>query len=133
PPMDSMSTAHVLLLAGQWVRACFGVAAPDQARFYGVTKKRSPARRLLNNSLSQYYSAMPTLLARTPGTRTPRVIIYARVSKDQQSGRSVSQQLKIGRRVADDNGWTIVGEYSDNDKSASRYASSSREDWTKVE
>lgn len=76
---------------------------------------------------------MSTLLARTPKTRTPRVIIYARVSRDQHGGRSVDQQLKIGRRIADDNGWTIVGEYADNDKSASRYASSTREDWPKVE
>lgn len=76
---------------------------------------------------------MPIALARAPSARAPRVIIYARVSKDQQSGRSVSQQLKIGRRTAAEYGWTIVAEYADNDKSASRYASGTREDWPKVE
>lgn len=76
---------------------------------------------------------MPIPLARTPGNRAPRVIIYARVSRDQQGGRSVSQQLKIGRRHAEATGWEVVGECSDNDRSASQYATRPREDWPKVE
>lgn len=63
----------------------------------------------------------------------PRVIIYARVSKDQNSGRSVGEQLKIGRRIAREREWDIVGEYCDNDLSASQYAKRPREDWPKVE
>lgn len=74
---------------------------------------------------------MPSSLARLPAQA--RVILYARVSKDQHEGRSVAQQLKIGRRVADDRDWEVVGEFSDNDRSASQYAKGAREDWPKVE
>lgn len=62
-----------------------------------------------------------------------RVILYARVSRDFRQGRSVAQQLAIGRQIAADQGWEVVGEYSDNDRSASQYATRTREDWPKVE
>jgi site-specific DNA recombinase len=65
--------------------------------------------------------------------RRLRVILYARVSKDiRRDERSVSDQLDIGRAVAAEEGWAIVGEYADNDRSASRYATQEREDWPKV-
>lgn len=62
-----------------------------------------------------------------------RVILYARVSKDaSKEERSVTQQLDIGRTIAAEEGWLIVGEYTDNDRSASRRATQQREDWPKV-
>ncbi|MGW9447067.1 recombinase family protein [Bacillus mobilis] len=65
--------------------------------------------------------------------RRLRVILYARVSKDiGKDERSVAQQLDIGRAIAAEEDWIIVGEYSDNDRSASRYATQQREDWPKV-
>lgn len=67
------------------------------------------------------------------GNSQPRVILYGRVSEDKRDGRSVTQQLSIGRRRAKTHGWSIVGEYSDNDMSASQYATKEREDWPKVE
>lgn len=68
----------------------------------------------------------------SPFTGFP-LTLYGRVSKDQRGGRSVSQQLRRGRRWGDEHGCIIVGEFSDNDKSASRYATQEREDWPKVE
>lgn len=68
--------------------------------------------------------------------RRMRVVIYARVSQDHSSqGRSVGQQLKIGRKRAEENDWEVVGEFSDNDVSVSEYAGAgmAREDWPKVE
>lgn len=66
--------------------------------------------------------------------RRPRVILYARVSANQhRDARSVTQQLTIGRRLSVEHGWRIVAEYSDNDRSASRYATRVREDWPKAE
>lgn len=62
-----------------------------------------------------------------------RALLYARVSRDFRQGRSVDQQLTIGRRTAAEQGWEVVGEYSDNDRSASQYASRDREDWPKIE
>lgn len=59
--------------------------------------------------------------------------LYGRVSKDQRGGRSVSQQLRRGRRWGGEHGCVIVGEFSDNDRSVSRYATKAREDWPKVE
>ncbi|MCP3012471.1 recombinase family protein [Nocardiopsis dassonvillei] len=62
-----------------------------------------------------------------------RVILYARVSKDaSKEERSVTQQLDIGRTIAAEEDWLIVGEYADNDRSASRRATQEREDWPKV-
>lgn len=76
---------------------------------------------------------MPTPLARLQRPEPTRVILYARVSRDQRSGRSVDQQLKIGRQQATERGWDIIAERSDNDQSASQYARGAREDWPKVE
>lgn len=61
-----------------------------------------------------------------------RALLYGRVSKDQRSGRSVKQQLTIGRRRVTENGWINAGEYSDNDRSASQYARRKREDWERL-
>lgn len=72
-----------------------------------------------------------------PGEQMPprrmRVIIYARVSQDAHQGRSVEQQLRIGRKRAEANGWEVVGVFWDNDVSASEYARGVREYWPKVE
>src|SRR5699024_7451241 len=57
----------------------------------------------------------------------------ARVSQDNRQGRSVGQQLKIGRKRADELDLEIVGEFSDNDVSASQYAVGEREEWPQVE
>lgn len=82
-----------------------------------------------------YYIAMPTPLSKESalkgGQRTLRAVIYARVSRDRQERRSIKEQLEASRRVCLQNGWAIVGEYSD-DISASQYAKKEREDWRKV-
>ncbi|MBB4931779.1 DNA invertase Pin-like site-specific DNA recombinase [Lipingzhangella halophila] len=62
-----------------------------------------------------------------------RAILYGRVSRDQQGGRSVNQQLTTGRRRSVEHDWDVVGEYSDNDASASEYARKDRADWERVE
>lgn len=65
-----------------------------------------------------------------------RAFLYGRVSKDQhrggRKGRSVSQQLSIGKRRCTENQWDISGVYSDNDVSASEYAGRKREDWERL-
>jgi len=76
---------------------------------------------------------MPSTLAILRGDSRPRAILYGRVSEDRRDGRSCSQQLTIGRRRAKTAQWDVVGEYSDNDRSASQYATQEREDWPKVE
>lgn len=76
---------------------------------------------------------MPSTLARLRGDSRPRVILYGRVSEDRRDGRSCKQQLSIGHRRSKTNSWEVVGEYSDNDMSASQYATKEREDWPKVE
>ncbi|GAB3209723.1 recombinase family protein [Marinactinospora endophytica] len=73
---------------------------------------------------------MPPTLEKFP--LPPRAWLYARVSKDQRDGRSVSQQIDIGRRECDREGVEIVGEYTDNDRSASQYATKEREDWERL-
>lgn len=54
--------------------------------------------------------------------------LYGRASRDpSKKGRSVTSQMTEGREVCDDNGWPIVGEFPDVDRSASRYAKRGRE------
>lgn len=57
----------------------------------------------------------------------PRAAIYTRVSSDpRESGRSVAEQEQECRRTAALAGWDVVEVFSDNDRSASRYASKPR-------
>jgi DNA invertase Pin-like site-specific DNA recombinase len=52
-----------------------------------------------------------------------RAVIYTRVSQDRGAGkRSVGEQEAECRTVATGNGWTVVRVFTDNDRSASRYA-----------
>jgi site-specific DNA recombinase len=58
-----------------------------------------------------------------------RVALYGRVSLDRSNGdvgRSVTEQLDDLRAIATREGWTVVREFTDNDRSASRYARRSR-------
>lgn len=52
-----------------------------------------------------------------------RAAIYSRVSSDpRHQGRSVAEQQADCRQVAEREGWKVVKIFTDNDKSASRYA-----------
>lgn len=63
----------------------------------------------------------------------PRCIVYGRVSLDRHDGKSVDQQLDLGRRWVETVNGTVVGEYRDDSISASRYArKKARPDWTKA-
>jgi len=48
-----------------------------------------------------------------------RSALYARVSSEEQvEGYSIDAQLRAGRKLASDKGWTITAEYIDEGKSA---------------
>jgi site-specific DNA recombinase len=59
-------------------------------------------------------------------------LIYCRVSKDKRQGRSVEEQQAECRRVCDLAGWRIADVLTDNDRSASRYATRRRPAWEQV-
>lgn len=61
-----------------------------------------------------------------------RVWIYARVSQDDQDGRSCDQQVALGQRDAERESMDVAGIYRDDDRSASQYARQSREDWERM-
>jgi site-specific DNA recombinase len=62
-----------------------------------------------------------------------RAVIYARVSSDpNERGRSVSEQEAECRAVCEREGWQVVAVYSDNDRSASRYATKARPEYKRV-
>jgi len=62
-----------------------------------------------------------------------RAVIYTRVSQDRWAGkRSVGEQEAECRTVATDHGWTVVGVFTDNDRSASRYAKKLRPGFTEL-
>ncbi|OLT21658.1 hypothetical protein BJF79_15440 [Actinomadura sp. CNU-125] len=59
--------------------------------------------------------------------------LYSRVSKDKRGNhRSVEDQDTENREVVDQEGWHIGDVYCDNDKSASRFARGTREDWDRL-
>lgn len=60
-----------------------------------------------------------------------KAVIYARVSDDdRQDGRSVGEQEQECRTAAAELGWTVDEVFTDNDRSASRYARKAREGHT---
>ncbi|MFW3473593.1 recombinase family protein [Streptomyces microflavus] len=59
--------------------------------------------------------------------------LYGRDSRDpKRRGRSVTSQLIEGRQVCEANGWPIIREFRDGNRSASRYAKRTREDWEEM-
>src|SRR5512133_2312388 len=72
----------------------------------------------------------------TPTTSTSSsttAIIYSRVSRDTaREGRSVDEQTAECRAVCEREGWTVLKELVDNDRSASRYSTKSRPAWEEV-
>ncbi|WP_216870548.1 recombinase family protein [Modestobacter excelsi] len=69
-----------------------------------------------------------TLTLETPLSAAPlRAVIYTRVSSDpNERGRSVSEQEVDCRAVCARNDWEVVKVFTDNDRSASRYATKVR-------
>jgi site-specific DNA recombinase len=62
-----------------------------------------------------------------------RAVIYTRVSSDPNDrGRSVAEQEVECRGVCERNGWDVVGLFSDNDRSASRYATKVRPQYKRL-
>jgi DNA invertase Pin-like site-specific DNA recombinase len=59
--------------------------------------------------------------------------LYGRASRDpRKKGRSVTDQLSEGRDVCTENGWPIIGEFRDDDRSASRYSKRTREEFEEL-
>lgn len=62
-----------------------------------------------------------------------RAAIYTRVSSDPRgAGRSVTEQEAECRAAAERNGWQVVALFSDNDRSASRYARKDRPEYRRL-
>src|SRR4051794_38227944 len=76
---------------------------------------------------------MTATLPRRSEAPALRAVIYTRVSSDPNDrGRSVSEQEAECRTVATHNGWQVVRVFSDNDRSASRYATKDRPEYRKL-
>ncbi len=73
-------------------------------------------------------ATLPRLrLAASAVAPSPRAVVYTRVSSDPNDrGRSVTEQEVDCRAVCERNGWEVVRVFSDNDRSASRYATKER-------
>jgi len=75
---------------------------------------------------------MTTLDIAAP-TAVPRAAVYDRVSKDKRGdARSVGQQEAENRAVCAAAGWAVEAVYTDNDRSASRFATKDRPDWQRL-
>lgn len=62
-----------------------------------------------------------------------RAAIYTRVSQDRSgAAKSVASQEQECRELCDRNGWDLVKVYTDNDRSASRYASKGRPEFERL-
>ncbi len=65
-------------------------------------------------------------------TDTTRAIIYARVSSDRAAGRSVEEQVTECRAFCSRHGWPVAEVLTDNDLSASRFATKNRPEYTRL-
>lgn len=66
-------------------------------------------------------------------TITPaRAVIYARVSSDKAKGRSVAEQEAECRAECERNGWTVADVLTDNDRSATRFATKDRPQYARL-
>lgn len=75
------------------------------------------------------------IYTRGPTSNPVRAAIYTRVSKDMRdTGRSVGEQEDECRAWADHERWQLVDKevWSDNDRSASKYAKTTRADWKEL-
>ncbi|MEV5124293.1 recombinase family protein [Streptomyces decoyicus] len=73
------------------------------------------------------------LTAGTVADRPLRAVIYARVSQDpRQQLRSVSQQIDECTAECQRRGWTVAKVFTDNDRSASRYATKERPQYDRL-
>ncbi|WP_299956698.1 recombinase family protein [uncultured Modestobacter sp.] len=78
-------------------------------------------------------STMPRQRPASRDAAAVRAVIYTRVSSDpNERGRSVSEQEDECRAVCQREGWQVVAVYSDNDRSASRYATKARPQYKRV-
>lgn len=65
-------------------------------------------------------------------TDTLRAVIYARVSADRAGGRSVEEQERECRAECERNGWPVAAVLTDNDVSASRFATKTRPEYGRL-
>lgn len=68
-----------------------------------------------------------------PAAAPVRAIIYARVSSDRAGGRSVEEQVAECRIECERNGWPVSDVLTDNDISASRYATKDRPEYARLQ
>ncbi|TXH20069.1 MAG: recombinase family protein [Mycobacterium sp.] len=61
-----------------------------------------------------------------------RAIIYARVSSDKAKGRSVKEQVAECRAECERRGWPVAEVLTDNDRSASRFATKDRPEYARL-
>nr|WP_046286030.1 recombinase family protein [Mycobacterium sp. UM_NZ2] len=61
-----------------------------------------------------------------------RAIIYTRVSSDKAKGRSVKEQERECRAVCNREGWPVADVLTDNDRSATRYATQDRPQYARL-
>src|SRR5215218_4342778 len=78
-------------------------------------------------------ATLPRQVSAVPDAARLRAVIYTRVSSDpNERGRSVGEQEAECRAVCDREGWAVVAVYSDNDRSASRYATKARPEYKRL-
>lgn len=70
-------------------------------------------------------------MSANPTGSSVRAALYARISSDKRDGAGVDRQLADARERAEGEGWTVVGEYVDNDVSA--YTGKRRDEYERLE
>ncbi len=71
-------------------------------------------------------------MSRTDTPQVTRAIVYARVSSDRAAGRSVEEQEKECRAECERRGWPVAHVLTDNDVSASRFATKDRPEYARL-
>ena len=71
-------------------------------------------------------------MATTSSPQVKRAIIYTRVSADRGKARSVAEQEQECRAECERRGWPVAEVLTDNDRSATRYATKDRPQYARL-
>lgn len=98
-----------------------------------TTKKPGPNARPARSTRSVVYPAFQRTGPQTPAPGTKPIYLYLRLSKYHKDKADAieRQRIDLTRKLSAEGGWTVMGEYIDND-SASKSAARTRKGWRRL-
>lgn len=114
------------------VAGCPALARP--ARWLWVRRGTHTRRRAINNRYQafKHINHLNSYFMTAQPDQDVRAIIYTRVSHDKAGGRSVAEQEAECRQECERRGWRVAEVLTDNDRSATRFATKDRPEYARL-